>query len=109
MLPTTIETIRSVLKCDTTLSPADRARILAVIRNGANPSRAADATVTSEPRLIRRAEVARCLSCSLRLVDRLAKDGVLTKRKLPGRIRAAGFLLSDIEALIAGGADVSSS
>jgi hypothetical protein len=40
----------------------------------------------------------------LRLVDRLAKDGALMKRKLPGRKRAAGILESDLLALIAEGA-----
>jgi hypothetical protein len=34
------------------------------------------------------------------LVDRLAKEGALAKRKLPGRIRAAGILESDLLALM---------
>lgn len=99
MLPTTIDVIKAGLKSDPSLSSADRARILTAIRNGANTARINTAT-NSEPRLVRRAEAARRLGCSLRLVDRLAQDGVLQKRKLPGRLRAAGFLQSDLDALI---------
>ncbi|HUA67240.1 MAG TPA: hypothetical protein VMA13_01720 [Candidatus Saccharimonadales bacterium] len=99
MLATTIEIIRSGLKSDPSLSAADRARILAAIRNGPNTTKIDPAT-SSEPRLVRRAEAARRLGCSLRLVDRLAKDGVLLKRRLPNRKRAAGFLESDLNALI---------
>jgi excisionase family DNA binding protein len=102
MLPTTIETIRSILKCDTTLNPADRSRILAALRSSVIPLKAV-ATSTSESRLVRRAEAAKRLGCSLRLVDRLAHDGVLPRRKLPGRRRAAGFLESDLDALIVSG------
>jgi hypothetical protein len=56
--------------------------------------------ISAEPRLVRRAEVARRLSCSLRTVDKLAASGVLAKRKLPGRLRASGFLSSDLDGLI---------
>jgi hypothetical protein len=38
-----------------------------------------------------------------RLHDRLAKDGALVKRKLPGRKRAAGILESDVLTPIAQG------
>jgi predicted DNA-binding transcriptional regulator AlpA len=101
MLATTIEIIRSGLKADPSLNPADRTRILAAIRNGTfTPT--TGTTSASEPRLVRRAEAARRLGCSMRLVDRLAKDGILPKRRLPNRQRAAGFLESDLNALIAG-------
>jgi hypothetical protein len=33
-------------------------------------------------------------------VDKLAASGVLAKRKLPGRLRASGFLASDVDGLI---------
>ncbi len=59
-----------------------------------------DPATTSEPRLVRRAEAARRLSRSLRFVDKLAASGVLPKRRLPNRKRAAGFLESDLNALI---------
>ena len=54
-------------------------------------------------RLLRRAEVAARLSCSLRLVDLLAARGQLTRIKLPGRQRGNGFLESEVSALLAGG------
>jgi len=53
-----------------------------------------------EVRIIRRIEAARRLSCSLRTIDKLAATGVLQRRKLPGRVRASGFLAGDIDTLI---------
>ena len=53
-------------------------------------------------RLLRRAEVARRLACSLRLIDLLAARGQLTRIKLPGRQRGNGFLESEVSALLAG-------
>ena len=101
MLGTTREIIRAALKADPTLSVAERSRILAIVQNYTNPSKN-DAAAGSESRLVRRAEAARRLGCSLRLVDKLAKDGILPKRRLPSRQRAAGFLERDLNALIAG-------
>jgi hypothetical protein len=99
MMSHTIEIIKTALKADNSVSASDRARVLATIRNGG--SQAPESARLAEPRLIRRAEAARRLGCSLRLIDRLAKDGALVKRKLPGRKRAAGILESDLLALIA--------
>ncbi len=62
---------------------------------------------TPEPqpeRLLRRGEVAARLSCSVRLVDLLARQGSLTRVKLPGRRRGNGFLESEVASLISGGA-----
>jgi predicted DNA-binding transcriptional regulator AlpA len=74
---------------------------MAKVRGIINPP--ANGTPTApEPRIIRRAETAHRLGCSVRLVDRLAADGILPKRHLPNRQRAAGFLESDVNALIAG-------
>jgi hypothetical protein len=98
MLPTTLDIIRSGLKADPTLTPEDRQRLIATLREPA-----AEKTVpaiSSEFRLIRRIEVARRLSCCLRTVDKLAATGILTKHKLPGRVRASGFLASDVDNLI---------
>lgn len=100
MLETTIQVLKAGLQSDSTISPADRMRILAAIRKAANDSKS-DAAPASAPRLIRRAEVARRIGCSLRLVDRLAADGILLKRRLPNRQRAAGFLEQDVTNLIA--------
>jgi predicted DNA-binding transcriptional regulator AlpA len=101
MLQTTIEILRSGLKSDPTLTPQERTRLLATLREPAAQKPAPVAH--TELRLVRRAEVARRLSRSLRFVDKLAASGVLPKRKLPGRVRASGFLASDVDALIQGG------
>lgn len=99
MLPTTVDLLKSVLRADPTLSPSDRALLLARMRQ---PGQASEAVpgVKSELRLIRRSEAARRLACSLRTIDKLAAAGVLPKRKLPGRVRASGFLASDLDALL---------
>jgi hypothetical protein len=98
MMSHTFEIIKTALKADNSLSASARARVLATIRQGG--SQAPEPAKLAEPRLIRRAEAAHRLGCSVRLVDRLAKDGALVKRKLPGRKRAAGFLEADVLGLI---------
>jgi hypothetical protein len=98
MLPTTLDVFRAGLKSDPTVSPAERARLLSLVRNGPAPAEKTAAPQEASPRIIRRAEVGRRLSVSLRTVDKLP----IPKFKLPGRQRAAGFLESDINALLAG-------
>lgn len=53
-------------------------------------------------RILRRAEVAARFSVSLRAVDLWSRKGLIKRRVLPGRTRAAGFLESDVEALMQG-------
>lgn len=101
MLPTTADCIRSILRADASLTPGERTRILAHLRNG-NASPKAQSAEGPRPRIIRRGEAARLLSASVRLVDRLTQQGALRKVHLPGRTRAAGFLEADILQLIAG-------
>ena len=101
MLATTIEIVRSGLKADPSLTPADRARLVALLRQGASAVKP-ETTTESIARIIRRREAAGRLSCSLRTVDKLAASGVLKRRLLPGRKRSAGFLESDVLALMAG-------
>ena len=103
MMPTTIDVIKAGLKSDPSLTPADRARLMAVLRNGLTPQKPDCPSSDNPPRLLRRGEVANRLARSLRFVDKLAASGILTKRKLPGCVRAAGFLASDVDALIQGG------
>ena len=98
MLPTTVEIIRSGLRADPTLSTHERQRLLTLIREPAAVSQ----TPPQQPRLIQRSEAAHRFGRSLRYVDQLAKQGILLKRRLPNRQRAAGFLESDVNALIAG-------
>ena len=101
MLDTTQDAVKAMLRADPSLTPADRNRILATIRNHGRTPVNADPT-TPEPRLIRRADAARRLGCSLRAVDNWTRAGILRKVTLPGRTRAAGFRESDIVALIDG-------
>lgn len=101
MLPTTADVVRAALKADPTVSPADRGRLLAALRNGnATPAPAAP----TGPRLLRRKEAAGLLSVSLRTLDSLAAAGTLPRVTLPGRRRGAGFREADVRALIEGGA-----
>jgi hypothetical protein len=94
----TIELIRVALKSDPTVTPNDRKRLLALLQQG-NETLKPDIPAP-EPRIIRRAEAARRLGCSLRLVDRLSAQGLLTKHHFPGRVRSSGVPLEDLEALI---------
>ena len=100
MLTTTTQIIRSALQADPSLNPRDRAQVLASIRDKSKNPKPDPAA--SSPRLIRRTEAARRLGCSLRMVDRLAQEGILPKRKLPNRKRASGFLEADLNALLTG-------
>ena len=101
MLPTTYDALKSILKADPSVSVPDRNNLLNLLRTGPALSRS---TQPAEARLIRRGEVAKRLSCSLRAVDKLAAEGVLVKHRLPGRKRSAGFLEADLAALILNGA-----
>ncbi len=60
------------------------------------------AAAPTPERLLRRAQVADRLSCSLRLVDLLAARGALSRVRLPGRQRGGGFRETEVAALIAG-------
>ena len=98
-LETTVQAVAAVLKSDPTVTPKSRSEFLATLRNGARntkPETASDRV----PRIIRRREAAARLSCSLRTIDKLNVQGILQKRKLPGRVRSSGFLESDMVALI---------
>ena len=99
MMPSTAEAIRAILKTDPTVTPADRARLLALLRSGAGEKAG---TALPESRVLRRGEAARRLGHSTRWLDDLARAGILQKVKLPGRRRAAGVREQDIAALIEG-------
>lgn len=103
MLPTTLDATRALLKADPSLTPADRTRILATLRNhGDKPENDAATMAPQVAKIIRRSDAARRFSCSLRTIDNWARAGILHKVKLPGRIRAAGFRESDLAMLIEG-------
>ena len=71
------------------------------LRTFSDPTPTAPATPETD-RVVRRGEAARILARSPRAVDRLAADGALRRVMLPGRTRAAGFRLRDVQALIEG-------
>ena len=100
MLPTTLQAFRAILMADPSVSPPERNRLLSLLRQRPE-AKGIPTAAASEPRLIRRAEVAHRLSRSLRSVDLLAKTGILRKHKFPGRTRAAGFLSTEIDRLLA--------
>ena len=99
MLPTTLDAVKAILRTDPTVTPADRADIIALIRGKGKGLGTSQGEPKAENRIVHRAEVARRLSCSLRTVDSLTRHG-LKKVVLPGRTRACGFRMSDIEKLI---------
>ena len=101
MLQTTCDVVRAALRADPTVTPADRGRLLAALRNGGTTPPATAAP--TGPRLLRRREAAQMLAVSLRTLDTLAADGTLRRVTLPGRRRGAGFREADVRALIEGG------
>jgi hypothetical protein len=99
MLDSTIELIRAGLKTDPTLSLAERARLILILRNHGRQTQPPQA-VHAEPKIIRRKQAAERLNSSLRFVDLLARQGVLKKCTLPGRRRAVGILESSLLAVL---------
>lgn len=91
----TVEIVKSVLRTDPTVSPEERERLLALFREG-RPA------ITGE-KLLKRGQVAEMLSSSRRLVDKLAEEGLLHKVRYKGRVRAAGYRLSEVQAILADG------
>ena len=99
MLPTTLRLLRTALEADPSISARERNKMLAALRTDPTANRETTATERVS-RLVRRAEAARRLGVSVRTVDKLAASGVLPRRTLPGRVRASGFLESDLSALV---------
>jgi predicted DNA-binding transcriptional regulator AlpA len=103
MLPTTLQAVRSILTADPTVNLVERNRLVLLLRQGPPAEGKPVAPVApAKVCLIRRKEVADRLSVSLRTVDNMAKSGLLHKRTFPGRVRASGFLESEVDALLTG-------
>ena len=102
MLTTTMDAVKALLKADPALTPADRARIVASVRNHGKGVETLRAGTVVEKRILPRAEVARRFNRSLRFVDHLAAAGVLRRVKMPGRKRACGFLAEEVERVMVG-------
>jgi hypothetical protein len=99
MLTTTSQIVNTALQADPSVSTPERQRLLKLLREG--PPKESTA-IALEARLVRRAEAARRLSCSLRQVDLLSQQNILEKRFLPGRRRASGITSQSLEAAIRG-------
>ena len=97
MLPTTIDAVRSMLKADPSVPPAERSRILTAMRNC---GQARPPPAESQDRLLRRREAAKLLGTSVRFIDKLAAEGVLPKVRMPNRKRALGIPKRAVEELI---------
>lgn len=95
MQTSTATAIKAIISTDASIDPAARARIIRALSETPSPEAQGE-------RLLRRGEVAKRLSVSLRTVDTFHNTGILKKITLPGRERAAGFRLSDVERLLAG-------
>jgi excisionase family DNA binding protein len=101
MNPATLDAIEAVTKTDPTFSSRDRDRLLEFARNLDRPRPVPEAaTGERPPQIMKRKEAAAMLNCTVRTIDRLAREGSLKRRKLPGRTRGQGFLKSDVENLM---------
>lgn len=104
MLATTFDLFKAGLRTDPTVSPADRSRLLALLRSDAPPT-APVAPAAPEARILTRVATAARFNRSVRFVDLLARQGVLKRVTLPGRVRACGFREADVVALMNGMAE----
>jgi len=102
MQTTSLDAVKAILKADPSLTPTDRARIVASVRNHGKEVETLRTAPVAEKHILTRAEVARRFNRSLRFVDHLAKAGTLRRVKLPGRIRACGFLADEVERVMSG-------
>ena len=102
MIEATMTAMKALLKTDPALTAADRARILAAIRNhGKNVEPLRTASVT-EKRIWTRRDVAQRFHRSARFVDRMAVEGIIHRVRLPNRKRACGFLAEEVERVMGG-------
>jgi len=102
MLPTTLDAVKAVLKADPTVSTADRAQIVTVVRSNGYAARTKETSEGRVSRLLTRAEVGKRFCRSLRFVDKLAAQGVLHRVTMPGRVRACGFREDEVNQVLAG-------
>jgi hypothetical protein len=107
MLTTTLDAVKALLKADPALTPADRMRIVATVRNHGKEGATPRTVAVAEKRILPRADVARRFNRSLRFVDHLAKAGILRRVRLPGRTRACGFLADEVEQVMGGEGELS--
>ena len=97
MKTTTLTAMRAIYESDPARTRADREALLKTLglAEGCSAARQAEKLIGFEEAALR-------LNRTPRAVHLLARRGVLRKAKLPGGIRAAGVLESDLEKLLAG-------
>jgi hypothetical protein len=95
----TLELVRAALKSDPTITPAERVKTLALLRNGHVTKQNLPAS-PKLPSILRPAQAAERLSRSVRAVHRLCEEGLLQKVKFKGRTRCAGITSASLEALV---------
>lgn len=70
-LPTTVDAVKAILRADPTVTPNDRAVIIASVRNHGRQATQPKPVEQQETRILRRAEVARRLGRSVRTIDKM--------------------------------------
>ena len=97
MKTTTLTALKAIYDSDPARTRGDREMLLKTLglSDGTPVGKPADKVIGFE-------EAAQRLNRTPRAVHLLARRGVLRKAKLPGGIRAAGVLASDLDALLAG-------
>ncbi len=101
MKESTIEIVRAALKTDESVTPAERQKLIALLRNGGKAAIQVENKTQNQSRIMRLKEVAERLGRSKRVVDRLCKEGLLKKVTLPGRKYGSGILASSFEKFLA--------
>jgi len=95
MKTSTLVAIKAIFESDPARTSADRQMLLRTLglEEPGEPCRPADKVVSFE-------EAAKRLNRTTRTVHLLARRGALRKAKMPGCVRCAGVLASDLEALL---------
>jgi hypothetical protein len=88
----------AMFRADDSIEPRERSRLIALLKNGGTT--AEQTSRMTAPKVVQRAEAARMLGRSLRLVDSLARRGLLRRVKLPGQQRALGLRADDVQNLV---------
>ena len=96
MKTATLTALRAIYDSDPARTRADREALLKTLglTDGPEVARPVDKLVAFE-------EAAKRLNRTTRTVHLLARRGVLRKAKMPGGVRCAGVLASDLDALLA--------
>lgn len=99
MKTTTLTALKAIYDGDPARTRADRETLLKTLGLNDGPGTGKRAEKPAD-KVIGFDEAARRLNRTPRAVHLLARRGVLRKAKLPGGVRAAGVLASDLDALL---------